>query len=125
LLLSSLNNILYKVFVRIQIYSKGPTLKKIEIFLLAISITLSSYLFSPFSTFSQGSLHIKINLRGFDGNPLTLESKMPYSLKKPVGVAMTMIKLPTVTISSRVGPMELEKLSSVTHSILNTLGICP
>ena len=64
---------------------KGPTLKKIEIFLLAISITLSSYLFSPFSTFSQGSLHIKINLRGFDGTPLTLESKMPYSPKKTCG----------------------------------------
>ena len=64
---------------------KGPTLKKIEIFLLAISVTLSSYLFSPFSTFSQDSLHIKINLRGFDGTPLNLESKMPYSPKKTCG----------------------------------------
>ena len=39
----------------------------------------------PASLFSQGPQHPKIVLKGFDGNPLTVESKVPYSPKKTCG----------------------------------------
>ncbi len=45
---------------------------------------LFSFLY-PTSIASQGSFHEKIILRGYDGNPLTLESKTPYSPKKTCG----------------------------------------
>jgi hypothetical protein len=60
-------------------------LKKIGILILTIFLTLSSYLFSPISITSQDFFHKKIILKGFDGSPLTLESKMPYSPKKTCG----------------------------------------
>jgi len=39
----------------------------------------------PVSLFPQGHQHPKIILRGFDGIPLTVESKIPYSPKKTCG----------------------------------------
>ena len=62
-----------------------PALKKIGIFLLNILVALSFSLFYPISIPSQDFLHKKIILKGFDGSPLTLESKMPYSPKKTCG----------------------------------------
>jgi hypothetical protein len=62
-----------------------PVLKKIGILLLNIFVALSLSLFYPISIPSQNSFHKKIILNGFDGNPLTLDSKMPYSPKKTCG----------------------------------------
>jgi hypothetical protein len=56
-----------------------------KIFLLGISISLFFGLVNPTSITSQVSLHEKIVLKGFDGNPLTVESKIPYSPKKTCG----------------------------------------
>ena len=39
----------------------------------------------PSSMSSQASSHQKIVLRGFDGTPLTLESKIPYSPRRTCG----------------------------------------
>jgi hypothetical protein len=39
----------------------------------------------PASLFPQGPQHPKIILKGFDGIPLTVESKTPYSPKKTCG----------------------------------------
>jgi hypothetical protein len=61
------------------------TLKKIRVLLSTISVTLSFFLFYPISILSQDSFHKKIFLKGFDGTPLNLESKMPYSPKKTCG----------------------------------------
>jgi hypothetical protein len=63
-----------------------PALKKMGIFLLVISFTLLFSLIDPTSILSQDSFHKEIILKGFDGNPLTLESKMPYSPKKTCGI---------------------------------------
>jgi hypothetical protein len=60
-------------------------LKKLGIFLLIISATLPSSLFYSTSILSQESSHEKIIVKGFDGSPLTFESKMPYSPKKTCG----------------------------------------
>jgi len=60
-------------------------LKKRGAFLLIASMTLSSSLFYATSTLSQESSHAKIIMRGFDGTPLVLESKTPYSPKKTCG----------------------------------------
>ena len=60
-------------------------LKKVGIFLLTFSVTLFFSLLYPTSIPSQDSFHKKITLKGFDGNPLTLESKIPYSPKKTCG----------------------------------------
>ena len=62
-----------------------PALKKFGIFLFIISVTLFFTLLYPTSILSQDSFHKKIILRGFDGSPLTFESKMPYSPKKTCG----------------------------------------
>ncbi len=62
-----------------------PVLKKIGIQFLNIFVALSLSLFYPISIPSQDSFHKKIILKGFDGNPLTLDSKMPYSPKKTCG----------------------------------------
>jgi hypothetical protein len=56
-----------------------------KILLLGISISLFFGLVYPASITSQVSLHEKIVLKGFDGNPLSIESKMPYSPKKTCG----------------------------------------
>jgi len=60
-------------------------LRKLGVFLLIVSVTLSSSLFYPTSTLSQESSHAKIITKGFDGSPLTLESRTPYSPKKTCG----------------------------------------
>jgi hypothetical protein len=60
-------------------------LKKLVVFLLIISVTLSSSLFYPTSIPSQESFHKKVIVKGFDGSSLTFESKMPYSPKKTCG----------------------------------------
>jgi hypothetical protein len=59
--------------------------KKIGIFLLPISATLSFSFFYPTFIASQDSFHKKVILKGHDGNPLPLESKIPYSPKKTCG----------------------------------------
>jgi hypothetical protein len=56
-----------------------------KIFLLGISISFFFGLVYPTSITSQVSLHEKIVLKGLDGNPLTVESKVPYSPKKTCG----------------------------------------
>ncbi len=63
----------------------GTPLGKIKVLFLLISGTLFFSSFYPTSTASQDSLHKKILLRGYDGTPLTLESKIPYSPKKTCG----------------------------------------
>jgi hypothetical protein len=63
----------------------GASLNKIVITFLALSVVLLFFLFYPISILSQDSSHEKIILKGFDGSPLTLESKMPYSPKKTCG----------------------------------------
>jgi hypothetical protein len=60
-------------------------IEKIGMLISAILVTLSFFLFYPISILSQDSFHKKIFLKGFDGSPLTLESKMPYSPKKTCG----------------------------------------
>ena len=60
-------------------------LKKVERFFFAISTTLLFSLLSPNPIPSQNSFHEKIILKGTDGNPLTLESNIPYSPKKTCG----------------------------------------
>ena len=64
---------------------EGLALKKIGIFLFPISVTLLFSFLFPTSIASQDSFHKKIILKGYDGNPLTLESKIPYSPKKTCG----------------------------------------
>ncbi|MBM4278942.1 MAG: hypothetical protein FJ130_13855, partial [Deltaproteobacteria bacterium] len=53
-------------------------------FILTVFLGLLSCLY-PTLISSQGPPHEKIVLRGFDGNPLTIESKIPYSPKKTCG----------------------------------------
>ncbi|OGP95442.1 MAG: hypothetical protein A2157_00185 [Deltaproteobacteria bacterium RBG_16_47_11] len=60
-------------------------LKKIGIFFLSISVALFFSFLYPTSIASQDSFHEKIILKGCDGNPLTLESKIPYSPRKTCG----------------------------------------
>jgi hypothetical protein len=56
-----------------------------KIFLSGISALLFFILIYPTSIPSQVPLHEKIVLKGFDGNPLSLDSKIPYSPKKTCG----------------------------------------
>ena len=56
-----------------------------RVFLLGIFISFVFVFVYPVSIPSQVPLHNKIVLRGIDGNPLTLESKAPYSPKKTCG----------------------------------------
>jgi hypothetical protein len=60
-------------------------LKKNRIFLFAISVTLFFSVLDPFPIHSQDSPHEKLILKGYDGSPLTFESKIPYSPKKTCG----------------------------------------
>ncbi|NWG04489.1 MAG: hypothetical protein HXY44_16675, partial [Syntrophaceae bacterium] len=60
-------------------------LKKMRLFLLTTLVILLFSLFYPIPVSSQDSSHKKISIRGFDGSPLTLESKIPYSPKKTCG----------------------------------------
>ena len=53
---------------------------------MVTSATLFFSLLYPASIFSQDLSHKEIILTGFDGNPLALESKTPYSPKKTCGV---------------------------------------
>lgn len=50
-----------------------------------IAILLAFGLIYPASILSQTSSHGKIILKGFDGNPLTIDSKIPYSPKRTCG----------------------------------------
>jgi len=52
---------------------------------LFVFVSFSLFLLFPRALSSQAPSHEKIVLRGFDGNPLTLESKTPYSPKKTCG----------------------------------------
>jgi hypothetical protein len=56
-----------------------------RVFHLVILISLALGLAYPSPITSQVSLHEKIVLKGFDGDPLTMESKIPYSPKKTCG----------------------------------------
>ena len=60
-------------------------MKKFKTSLLTISITLFFSLLYPISMSSQTTSHEKIILKGFDGNPLTIDSKIPYSPKRTCG----------------------------------------
>lgn len=53
---------------------------------LILLIALSLALLYPLSISSQAPRHEKIILRGFDGIPLGIDSKKPYSPRKTCGV---------------------------------------
>jgi hypothetical protein len=63
----------------------GKMLGKHKKLFFPISLILLFSIFYSTSISSQVSLHEKIVLRGFDGTPLTIDSKMPYSPKKTCG----------------------------------------
>jgi hypothetical protein len=50
-----------------------------------LSMLLLSSLLHPGLISSQAPVHEKIILKGFDGSPLTVESKIPYSPRKTCG----------------------------------------
>jgi len=78
-----LNGYLFKQFGKMK---EGKNrLKMDKALFFGISIWLFSCFFYPASITSQVSLHEKIVLRGFDGDPLSIESKIPYSPKKTCG----------------------------------------
>jgi hypothetical protein len=52
---------------------------------LGILILMALHLTHPPSIPSQISSHEKIILKGFDGNPLNIDSKIPYSPKRTCG----------------------------------------
>jgi hypothetical protein len=52
----------------------------------SISLILLFSMFYPTSISSQVSLHEMIILKGFDGIPLGIDSKMPYSPKKTCSI---------------------------------------
>jgi hypothetical protein len=60
-------------------------LKKFGLFFLLLSVTLLIFFLNPTRIVSQDSSHQKIILKGSDGNPLTPESKTPYSPRKTCG----------------------------------------
>jgi len=60
-------------------------MKKFGFLLLTISAIQLFFLLYPTPITPQVSLHEKVVLKGFDGNPLTIESKVPYSPKKTCG----------------------------------------
>lgn len=53
--------------------------------LLPFSVILTFFLLSTASTPPQVFIHEKIILKGFDGSPLTIDSKIPYSPKRTCG----------------------------------------
>jgi hypothetical protein len=59
--------------------------EKLKKLFLPISVILLFFLLYPTSIVSQVSLHKKIILKGFDGIPLTIDSKIPYSPKRTCG----------------------------------------
>jgi len=69
--------------------SKGSAnsgVKRSRFFLLSVTSLCLLYFFYPALLASQVPLHEKIVLKGFDGSPLTTESKLLYSPKKTCGV---------------------------------------
>jgi hypothetical protein len=79
-------NIIYlSLFPRFKPSVGVSALKRIDTFILTILVALSFFLLYPTSILSQDSLHKKIIVKGFDGSPLTFESKMPYSPKNTCG----------------------------------------
>jgi len=63
---------------------KNPLKIRTAVF-LGILISLLFCCLFPTSTVSQVPLHEKIVLKGFDGSPLTTDSKLPYSPKRTCG----------------------------------------
>jgi hypothetical protein len=61
------------------------SLKKVLTILLVTFISLVFSLIDPTWILSQPSPHEKIVLKGFDGSPLSVNSKTPYSPKKTCG----------------------------------------
>ena len=72
-----------------------------------------------------GSFHKKITLKGFDGNPLTLESKIPYSPKKTCGACHPYDQITNGYHFQQGRTDGTGKSSSVIHSIPNIRGVCP
>lgn len=60
-------------------------LKKLEGFFLFLALILSINFLSSLPSSTQEKQHPKIELKGYDGSPLSLESKLPYSPKKTCG----------------------------------------
>ena len=85
LLLTSLVSILDFNLFKTLTLDGVLTLKKIGIFLLTIAVVLSFSLIHPSSIPSQDFFHKKIIIKVFDGTPLPIESKIPYSPKKTCG----------------------------------------
>jgi len=57
----------------------------LKVIFLGILILIAFHLTHPPSIPSQISSHEKIILKGFDGNPLSIDSKIPYSPKRTCG----------------------------------------
>ncbi|HUL22312.1 MAG TPA: multiheme c-type cytochrome [Thermodesulfobacteriota bacterium] len=72
-------------FSKTETEEEEIALKKIKLYLPVIYATLFFSSFYPAPIASQDSFHKKIILKGYDGTPLTLESKIPYSPKKTCG----------------------------------------
>ncbi len=60
-------------------------MKRSEFLFLSVAFLCILFFFFPSPILSQAPLHEKIVLKGFDGSPLTTESKLPYSPKKTCG----------------------------------------
>jgi hypothetical protein len=60
-------------------------MKRSEFLFLSAAFLWLVFFFFPSPIPSQVPLHEKIVLKGFDGSPLTNESKLPYSPKKTCG----------------------------------------
>ena len=60
-------------------------MKRSEFLSLSAAFLCVLFFFFPSPIPSQVPLHEKIVLKGFDGSPLTIESKLPYSPKKTCG----------------------------------------
>jgi len=67
------------VLIKLSREETGLIPKTVILILLAISLIY------PTSISSQTSLHQKIVLKGFDGSPLNIDSKIPYSPKRTCG----------------------------------------
>ena len=76
-----------KLFLPVVNMRKGETsLSRVVTILFVTFISFFSGLIDPTWILSQPPPHEKIVLKGFDGSPLTVNSKTPYSPKKTCGV---------------------------------------
>ncbi len=62
------------------------SLKRVVTILFVTFISFFFSLIDPAWIFSQAPQHEKVIIKGFDGSPLTIHSKIPYSPKKTCGV---------------------------------------